>query len=178
MSFLYTKNNLKYFCGEHNELVCDSHMFKHLRRMHGAESGGKAKIRQRGVDTSPLTIELSSYNVREIFIRELNVKFNEVVRKLKRLDVFDDVEPTFFSKRIPPQDVMSLHVIVINIPSVRVRQCDEIPFDVPLSVLRAPAVFDVKSDEFVIESLVYSLENLLGQVSPVFLYVRRFINTK
>lgn len=81
-----------------------------------------------------------------------------------RLEVLD-TEPTFFSQKVPYDQHARLHIIRINIPNVRMHQCDELPSDVPISVLRSPAVFSFKPNEIVIESLVYSVGELLGEVS-------------
>lgn len=100
-------------------MIGDENVFSHLRKRHGIEAGGKDRIGPRNrVDLSVLSLQLSSSNVRVLFIRQLNSKLAEVIAKLKALNVFgNNVESTLFVPKVNFRDERSLHMITYKVPN-------------------------------------------------------------
>lgn len=93
--------------------MTDSHIFKHLRKKHGAESGGKNKLRDRPINLTPLTIRVTGSHVRELMARKIQFEFIDLIRKLQKLNAFNkSMEPTLHVKRSPQQNIMVLTVII------------------------------------------------------------------
>lgn len=109
-------------CDEHNEMCSNLHIFKHLRKLHGAGKGGKSMIRERALDWRPISIQMTSGQIRSLFILELNNTLSKIVHRLKLTDfnnaqlaqlVLVDVT----SARSMLQVVRFVDIVMLNIPN-------------------------------------------------------------
>lgn len=93
--------------------MIDSHIFKHLRKRHGATSGGKNKLRDRPINLTPFTIRATGSHVRELMARKIHLEFIDLIRKLQKLNAFNEsMEPKLHVKRNAQQNIMVLTVII------------------------------------------------------------------
>lgn len=167
----------------------DRYIFVHLRKKHGASKGGKLVLRQRAIDLSPISLQGTAENMRELLVRELNEKCIEIIGTLKKLHVLDLVEPHLFVKRernitffqITINDHIVSAVCVENVPVAWTPACNRdshtssaLALEVVNKANYKPTTQDTHAtsasavayhlDSISINSVFYTVDCILGEV--------------
>lgn len=152
-----------------------SHVFKHLRKRHRVERGGKLKSRQTGVDLTDLIVCMSATNVRDLIVLEMNMECANFLRKLRSMKMLPsdgvDWPAILFEKRV----TANLHIIEAKLPCdmMTAVQVERVPFNVETSFFSSAAANSAKYNdrglneilEILFDGARYKLEDLLGEGS-------------
>lgn len=160
------------YCATHRDNIRENGLFLHLRRLHGAERGGKLNLRRAGLDLRQLFIEMNSTNIRELLYRTMKSRFSQVSCQLKRLGILTGEEPMFYSKKVAHHQQKQKHIIVISLPdsivTAKAIPIESMPFDVALNhfeLVNEAIYIDDEPTELIIQSIPYTPGQLLGEVA-------------
>lgn len=113
----FRNHPLELRCNEHNILMTDRYLFKHLRKCNNTAPGGKSKLNNR-VNFDPVSIHMTATNIRELIFRKMRIDLLRMnLRFSHSIHILRENQPILKSKRVPQLRLPLSHVLVAEIPN-------------------------------------------------------------
>lgn len=127
----FRKCAIDFRCIDHNILLNDRHVFKHLREGHNAVAGGRRVLYQR-IKCDPLEMHMTATNTREWVFRKMRADFWKMCMKFSRcLRIFEpNNKPELNSTNVVRMQMANLHILIAEIPPFTPKKVNvhDLPF--------------------------------------------------
>lgn len=149
----------------HDETMSESHLYKHLRLFHGAESAGR-NVRRfrpvRPVDISQIAMNMNGKNIRSLFVRAFGPTISDMLRRLRRIGVIAAAET---APEITIRCDPSVLIAELKIPDDMVTPMFTIAhgFDACCFSSASAVYTDGIMQKIVINSIVYEFDRYISQ---------------